>query len=446
MRGDFSRDTFDAAKHRSRVLLQQGRVLLDADVNEQQAILLRRLHLLMRDTAGRHAAPADMPDSFKIGSVSVSGAGDVPRDFSIAAGRYYVEGVLCENDAPTRYTRQFGTAPSIHDDAAALRDGRTYLVYLDAWERHITDVEDPAIREVALGGPDTCSRAEIVWKVRVAELPGEADYRDAGGEELLDEFVSTEMAPSQDPMLRAAAGSPHPGMGYRGSENHLYRVEVHSPGSTVDTTEETRTPGTFKWSRDNGSAIFPIQGTSGSSVRLSNLGRPEQGGLRIGDWVEGVDDAYELSGVALPLLQVRLIEPADRLVTLSQSLSGGVGVDQSLHPYLRRWDQRTGVGKDGTIPIPWGDPSAWIELEEGVRIQFSRSGRYRTADFWIIPARTVTQDVQWPGEPGDPLWATPHGVEHFYAPLAKVRVDGAGALEVVEGYRRRMAQLWEPVA
>ena len=39
MRGDFSRDTFDPVKHFSRVLQQQGRVQLDADWNEQTAIL-----------------------------------------------------------------------------------------------------------------------------------------------------------------------------------------------------------------------------------------------------------------------------------------------------------------------------------------------------------------------------------------------------------------------
>ena len=35
MKGDFSRETFDRARHYSAVLLQQGRVQLDADWNEQ---------------------------------------------------------------------------------------------------------------------------------------------------------------------------------------------------------------------------------------------------------------------------------------------------------------------------------------------------------------------------------------------------------------------------
>ena len=39
MRGDFTRDSFNPAKAYTRVLMQQGRVQLDADWNEQNSIL-----------------------------------------------------------------------------------------------------------------------------------------------------------------------------------------------------------------------------------------------------------------------------------------------------------------------------------------------------------------------------------------------------------------------
>ena len=42
MKGDFTRSTFNARKHFTRVLMQQGRVQVDADWNEQQAILQHR--------------------------------------------------------------------------------------------------------------------------------------------------------------------------------------------------------------------------------------------------------------------------------------------------------------------------------------------------------------------------------------------------------------------
>ena len=61
MNGDFTRDTFNPAKQFSRVLMQQGRVTLDADWNEQSSILLHYLRTLARDLIGPYAAPVENP-------------------------------------------------------------------------------------------------------------------------------------------------------------------------------------------------------------------------------------------------------------------------------------------------------------------------------------------------------------------------------------------------
>jgi len=42
MKADLTRDTFNPAKHYSRVMMQQGRVAVDADWNEQASILLTK--------------------------------------------------------------------------------------------------------------------------------------------------------------------------------------------------------------------------------------------------------------------------------------------------------------------------------------------------------------------------------------------------------------------
>ena len=49
MYGDFARVTFNALNNRSRVLMQQGRVQLEADWNEQSAIFLHLLRTLAKD-------------------------------------------------------------------------------------------------------------------------------------------------------------------------------------------------------------------------------------------------------------------------------------------------------------------------------------------------------------------------------------------------------------
>src|ERR1700753_1908982 len=52
MDGDISRDSFDPYLHYTRVVMQQGRVQLDADWNEQVAITERRLRTLLTDLIG----------------------------------------------------------------------------------------------------------------------------------------------------------------------------------------------------------------------------------------------------------------------------------------------------------------------------------------------------------------------------------------------------------
>src|SRR5829696_8866231 len=59
MRGDFSRVTFRPENHFSGVLLQQGRVQLDAEFNEQVDIEAYRDRTTARDVIGRAGAPID---------------------------------------------------------------------------------------------------------------------------------------------------------------------------------------------------------------------------------------------------------------------------------------------------------------------------------------------------------------------------------------------------
>jgi hypothetical protein len=45
---------------------------------------------------------------------------------------------------------------------------------------------------------------------------------------------------------------------------------------------------------------------------------------------------------------------------------------------------------------------------------------YRTGDYWLIPARVATNDIEWPSVTEGVL---PHGIEHHYAPLAILTKD-----------------------
>src|SRR5260370_4903898 len=147
--------------------MQQGRVILDEDWNEQGAILTYYLRALATDLIGPYWGPKTFRGQVNQGfSIAVRTDGKEKNDFSIGRGRYYVNGILCESNG-SNYSEQIDYP--LKDNEKILKGAAAidYLVYLDVWERHITALEDGSIREVALGGPDTSTRAQVVWQVRI---------------------------------------------------------------------------------------------------------------------------------------------------------------------------------------------------------------------------------------------------------------------------------------
>jgi predicted flap endonuclease-1-like 5' DNA nuclease len=414
MQGDFSRDTFDARHQFSRVLMQQGRVLLDADWNEQAAIHLHHLRTLAADLIGPHGGPGT---GFKIRCRH--GEGD-DCDFTIGWGHYYVDGILVENPRPARCSPGDYAPPLTYGQQPAypsakgddLVHGTDYLVYLDVWERHLTHLEVDHIREVALGGPDTATRAQVVWQVKIAD---ESECHHLDDDTLSCEDLLHELIGEHGSCLRARARVAEssddpciipPEARYRGAENQLYRVEIHEPGSAP----------TFKWSRDNGSIVFAIRDIDGSVVTLDTLGPDQRRSLREGDWVEVLDDERVLLGEPGVLARVDAVDRVAFAVILALAEGTSLPPFQSKrHPLLRRWDQ-------GSAPIQV-QPGKWIDLEDGVQIWFEPNGTYRTGDYWMIPARTAIGDILWPTEAKAPAALPPHGIVHHYAPLARIRFD-----------------------
>jgi hypothetical protein len=478
MKGDFSRYTFDPGKHYSGVLMQQGRVQTDADWNEQEAIIRRRTQIEACDVIGLCGAPKDNA-GFKI---MLDGG-----NLTIGKGRYYVDGILCENDVEggLLYETQpnFPKAPKWQEILE--KNKAIYgLVYLDVWERHITPLDDARLREVALDGPDTAHRVQTVWQVKVLPLganlsPDEIRKLKAEREELkkqldqtntrgkLAEAAKIKIAVAEidvqlippvcegrfkewddlvgDPArsLNARTTTPTPGAGpcaiaptagYRGLENQLYRVEVHSPGTSGDGA-------TFKWSRDNGSVVTAIEKISGKEITVHDLGPDEVLGFKNGQWVEVSDDALELAGKPGQLVQIDSIDTTGRKILLKSAVTllgaGADGVDKARHPKLRRWDQ------DGVVSITNG----WLKLENGVEVQFSNN-QFKTGDYWLIPARTATGEIEWPPYEvpnKTPQVQPPLGLKHHYCRLALLSLDEQKKAWVVsDDCRKLFSPLTEP--
>lgn len=448
MSGDFSLQRFDPHRDFSGVLMQQGRVQLDSDWNEQVEILDRRRRAEIIDVIGRSGVPRATPDGFKI-SVDVKG------QLTIGGGRIYVDGHLAENhglryidgvpdkkqksefDAVLSELRGSGDPielagqPYVPKPASLPTKGK-HLIYLDVWQREVTFLEAPDLVEKAVG-VDTTARKQSVWQVKI--LPDLLDDSASCGtpDEKLPGWPSV-IRPSAGRLSTAVVDVPKdqgpcllpPTVGYRGLENRLYRVEIHNGGSQEKAT--------FKWSRDNASVVAAVTAIpSLDTLVVDQTGRDSVLRFNNGDWIEVSDDAHVLSAQPVGMLpaelrRIRNVDTSTRTITLETPLTP-TGFEtqpdriRARHTHIRRWDQ-TGadvVANQGVLPVPAA--GTFVTLEDGIQVSFSidpgnKDGKFHVSDYWVFAARTADATVE------ELKNAPPHGIHHHYCRLALAEFDG----------------------
>lgn len=192
-------------------------------------------------------------------------------------------------------------------------------------------------------------------------------------------------------------------------------------------------------------------GDPAEALRLRGQDRVEPGAPRavvhvqpVGDYVEIQDDYSVLNNIPGNLLRVQSIDRTNFVVVLSGVTTAAVATDQKLHPLMRRWDHKPGdpaqggaqVLPDGALPVTGG---TWLDLEDGVQVWFevlrNVAVTYRSADYWLIPARVATGDVIRPSDTDSqgnlvtgPAAMPLDGVTHHYVSLATVAPDGNGTI------------------
>jgi hypothetical protein len=408
MKGDFSRFSFNRGKFYRKVNMQQGRVLLDSDWNEQNEISQYIQQRIVKDIVGQHAAPTSCA-GFEITPYK--------NEFTIGPGHYYVDGILCENESEVSAANQpnMPRVRRLKSLAVPSRSG-TYFVYLDVWERHVTGLQDSGILDPSLGGADTSTRTKIIWQVKTQAVKS-VDSK-------IDRCL-TFKAPE-----RISTGKMRALTGYSGLESRLYRVEIHDAGSTMEGEKPT-----FKWSGENGSITAKISKITDGSLLLNQNQKTVD--FETCDWVEVTDDFHELNG--RPGTFVNIIKHDGHVVKFdNQNVIGEPVIEDNYldthNPLIRRW---------GSAPIEISSPcneEDYIELDDGVKIQFSE-GIYRIGDYWLMPCRPSV-GLMWKEKCGEPSFVEAFGVEHHYCPLAIISKKRNG-VKVVSDCRRFFQSLSE---
>jgi uncharacterized protein DUF6519 len=464
---DNSRFTFDPWKNYAGVVMEQGRVQLDADWNEWLAEVSRRIQAGTLDIMGHASYPPTTPSAFLITATSS------PITVTIGDGRMYVDGLLAEhhgshktaswdpalaelsgspqppnpadpNPNPTDFTHQ----PYL-PGAIAPTDTGTYLAYLDVWTRAVTYLEDPSLVDIAVG-VDTTGRLQTVWQVKLMANTGDWTCATPDSEIPYPANSAGRLTTDVQPNPTAGPCCLTDGTGYTGVENQFYRVEIHQPGIGSDTPNLDGA--TFKWSRDNASvetgvtAINTVQNTLGdtaSQLTVMSLGRDQILGFHNGDWIEILDDWSELWGNPGVLARIDSVSFPNKTVTLTTTIdttatAPGPGVpvnfpvdsgnltDPKRRTRIRRWDQ-AGIIYDidgntwcdlaatgGMIPVP---ATKTLVLESGITVNFSlnpTSGSFNVADFWTFAARTADGSIEKLHA------APPRGIHHHYTKLSIV--------------------------
>ncbi|MEA5593270.1 DUF6519 domain-containing protein, partial [Rivularia sp. UHCC 0363] len=483
MKGDFTRFTFKPQKHYTSVLMQQGRVQLDADWNEQADIHAYFNQSIAQDMIGVSGAVKGevregVRDSFQI---STTADADHHTDLIIAPGHFYVDGILCELDFGTPFTVEKTNNPSsVFAVKSLIVDGRPleaeqwveildknnqpikklqintvdrsqnllsfaenvstnklrrvityktqpdypqalqtdiklesdqkppkayYITYLDVWQRHITAIEDTNIREVALNGNDTTTRTQTVWQVKLYKIPGLT--KEEVNRELAIQKWQQDLKTNHSPVYLTAKIKE----GNQNWDNQLYRIEIHQPGKLGTAS--------FKWSKNNGSTVFPIKEIVGNQIGLNNPSRDASQSFTANQWVEITDDALVLQGKPGTLVQLKGAV-RDKL-TFDPTTVEGKPIDsnyfpQKYHPKVTAWD---GMTKNATVSIDG------IEVNFSAESEQDRDIVYRTGDYWLIPTRKVkVNGTNIIGDFGSALPQTPAGIEHHYSPLALLYYDG----------------------
>jgi hypothetical protein len=435
MAGDRARVSFDPSRKWRGLIAQQGRVTVEADWNEAAMIADERDRQVALDVVGRFATP---DHGYAVTAVAREGERARPalRHLAIGPGTLYLGGERLDLHERVHYGEQpdwldHSTDPMWEPPRARHdREARHELVYLLAAEQEVSAVEDPAMADVALGGPDTMQRRRILQRfVRCRSESGQCE----GSWEALERSLADHGLLFDPASMRARSAarlkvtfSPAPGGsgpaapgGYLGAENQMIRVMV----TRID--RATGEP-TIVWGYDDASFLYrvhnAVSGADSTALTLTSAPVDSYHYPRRGQAVELLRDAVKLTDagyIASPAGLVSTVteayDPATKTLFIAGHPAGPGGylddyldTERTPKPYLRVW-QGTAAAPPGKA-VPLGDT--------GVCVTLTSANGFRVGDFWHFALRPAQKTIVYPERyrdapqppDGPRIWACPLAV------------------------------------
>ncbi|HEV8579158.1 MAG TPA: DUF6519 domain-containing protein [Thermoanaerobaculia bacterium] len=410
MKTQVSRDSYKSDKRYSGVYLQQGRMVTDADWNEEAEIAKRRLDDALNDVV---VSGVPRAHGLKIEAVA-------NQALRLTRGRLYAEGVgalvtgtLADPAQPFTLAQQadFPLPDAVTPPA------KDYRLYADVWERTVTSLEDPdQLRDAAFHGADTASRTQTMAQLKwctAATDPENPAVNPPLGDAKVTLTLRRQLAGLDpcDPCASEVSVPPRIG-------NYLFRLEVHS----VEGGPKNPTRVILKWSSENGAEQHAV-GTEPADFKGS-------------DWV------YEFFTTRTEKhLGVHL---AGGITPVAGELVEGFpAVPPTGFPFVRRWDgycnlrrqgntwslsdgrergldlaTDTAADADGHVSL--GGSSGTLQLSTLTLDLDLTNQTFVAGDYWLAAVREAVHD------PGDVVLedAPPAGIRHHYLLLATISNTG----------------------
>jgi len=389
MGSDRAKISYDPNQHYRGVVAQQGRVTLEADWNEAQSIINEEIRAETLDLVGSSGTP---DNGYEVKAATQ------PFDFTTGAGTMYVGGVRTFATQPILYSQQLDwldrvgdpdwVDPSTPANARATRE----LVYLLLREQEVSAVEDSALLEKALGGPDTAQRLRLIQ--HVVRLQTSSETCLSALDEALKKWQERGVRFDRSTMRLLSATTlkvnffppstppdlcePEARSGYLGADNQLIRVQIVNSNRLV-------------WGFDNATFLYRVDVVNNQTLQLKSRPVDAFHQPRVNQAVEVLRSAAQLSNqeyVAAPSGFVTTLtaayNPDTRQVRLAAPLPTPYQ-EKTQNPrlFLRVWEE--------VLPFTPGVPVTLGQTGLQVTLQTTGSLPVHSGDYWQIAVR--------PGEP-----------------------------------------------